>query len=202
VKHDKPFVTKASLWVENSIQRAKTGKVKLVNDYVQDTWADNADALKENTNMSWFQHEGLREAYVGEVELLKTLFKWLGFSSGNREKGIPSDKLKLSKNISQIITTGDVSELKNAIKGCMDNGNGIKYLLGVQDKDGKLYQTVYTHFPMTPSLKNYDKLSEAVSGEYNQFKADYQGSFELQLYKVKPGVTADAPKAAAVNNLF
>ncbi len=193
VQVTKPFITKASYWIENKIERSQAGNVQIINDYVQDARSASVEALKDNPNMTkWFQLDGVREAYTGEVQLLKTIFKWLGFSNGNKEKGIPADKLKLSKNISQIITSGDVSELKGLIKSCQENGNGIKFLLGVEEKAGKMYQTVYTSFPMTPATKNYDKLNEALNGEYNKFKGDYQNSFELKLYKVKPNMQADS----------
>lgn len=186
--NNETLITKGSLWLENIIQKSKTGKVKIVNDYARDTWADSVDALKANPNMSWYPTEGIREAYAGEAKLLETLYLWLGYTGGNKDKDIPADKIKLSKSISEIIKSGDVSELKGLIKSCLDNGNGLKYLAGVQEKDGKFYQTLCMDYPMRPSVRNYDKLNEYLSGEYNPFKADYQNSFDVKLYTGKPTI--------------
>lgn len=189
--NNETLITKASLWLENQVQKSKTGKVKIINDFGRDTWADSVDALKANENMSWYSHDGIREAYVGETKLLETLFIWLGYGYGNREKDIPADKIKLSMPVSKMITTGNISELQGVIKNCLDNGNGIKYLTGVQEKDGKFYQTLYTDFPMRPATKNYDKLNEALSGEYGGFKANYQNSFDVRLFTTKPTIVSE-----------
>lgn len=176
------FLTKHSLWLENTLVKSKAENIQVINDYNQSTYSTSIEALKANEKMQWFQHDGMREAYTGEVAFYDIIWKWMGLGKGNVEKDIKSDKLRLSKSISDIIKTGDVSEIKSLVKVCMENGNGLKLLVGVTEKDGKFYQTTYGKHIMTRNTKNYDKLNEELSSEYGAFKANYQNSLEFKLF--------------------
>lgn len=53
--------------------------VKIINAYLQDSYALNPDTLLANANMSWFSDTGIRVARVGEVDYYKfisTLLKY------------------------------------------------------------------------------------------------------------------------------
>jgi hypothetical protein len=193
-----PIVEKHSIWLEDKIRVTSTDGRQLVNDYNQSTFSKDIATLKANEKMSWFQHEGLREAYVGEAELLNFVFIWMGFGSGDSEKGIPADKLKFPKTISEIIKTENLSEIKDLVKKCKDMGNGIKLLMYVNEKG---YQALYGKFPMRKNTKNFTALNKELSGEYGAVKGTYQNSFDFKLFTGVPTVVPTKDTVAASNDL-
>lgn len=175
------ILTKRSFFLENKDETSSKGNVRIVNDVMQSTWSKDISTLQANENMTWFKTDTARLAKQGEIELLEFVHKWLGLSYGNSEKGVDADVCKL--NLAKLFK-GDFSELKSFIKPCLSGGNGIKYLCGVTNKDGKYYQTVYGKYPMLPSVRNYNKLTTELNSEYGEFKADYQNSFDFQPYVI------------------
>ena len=61
-------------------QTSSTGKVKVINDKGQDTWAESVDTVMNNPKMSWFSHDGIREAKIGEVDYYKFLSQIMRFN--------------------------------------------------------------------------------------------------------------------------
>ena len=175
------FLTKHSLWLENTkVKKSEAGNLQFINDYNQSTWSPSLETLMSNEKLEWFQKEGIREAFTGEVALYDIIWKWMGLGQKNEDG--KHTKLQLSKSISDIIKSGSVSEIKDLVKVCIDRGNGLKFLCGVTEKDGKFYQTTYGKYIMTRGTKNYDKLNEELSKQYGAFKANYQNSLEFKLF--------------------
>lgn len=201
------LLSKFSLFLENKDAVAKSGKIKIVNDTMQNTWADSIDALKANTNMSWFKTETARHAKQGEVELLEFFHKWLGLSYGNREKEIPADNCRL--NMADIFK-GNFKEMQKFVKPCLEGGNGVKLLSCVREveKDGKTnyYQDFYLKYIMLPSNRMpYAKLAETLAGEYGECKGNYQNSFEFKEFVpgfIQPDTAAKVATAATSNSPF
>lgn len=183
------LLTKKAYFLENRDEIASTGSMKIVNNYLQHSWSKDIDTLKSNEKMKWFKHDGIRVAKVGEVNLLEVVHLWAGLTKGYQGSEADECVLSLSK-----LFSGDFKELKSLVKPALEAGNGIKYLLGVTEKDGKYYQAFYDKYIMRPSQKTYTKLTESLNEQYGEFKADFQNSFEQKVYT--PGViTPDSQEA-------
>lgn len=78
-KEEKVSPTILSIDLGLDAQTSSTGKVKIINNKLQDTWAVNTEAVINNPKMSWFSQEGIREAKVGEVDYYKFLSQVMRF---------------------------------------------------------------------------------------------------------------------------
>jgi hypothetical protein len=179
VKNSGPLTRKLSYFIEDTDKVASTGKVKIVNDLLQNTWADSIEALLENDKMSWFsKNHNLRVAKTGEVEVLEYFQRLMGLSTGFKDK--QGDEVKFATSWSKIVA-GDTKELKKYVKDAYDMGNGLTVLLGVKTNDeGKQFDDVYTKHIQSSKNKTTKAFEKSLL-EYD-WKSDYQNSLTFQLY--------------------
>jgi len=175
-----PLLIKTSIFLENANKVAGTGKVRFINDYLQNSWANEVNDIYENANMSWFsQNHNTRAAKVGELELLTFFQKLLGLSLGI--KGKNPDEVKFNTSWSSIVG-GNLTELRGYIRDAIKAGNGLTFCLGVKSsEDGKTYQTVYMDYIQSAANKTTKFMQNALT-ERTPTNFDYQNSLEFKLY--------------------
>lgn len=189
----------------NKVRVSKDGlKKQYVNNTCGTSWADSPDNLDK-----WFttfeDREGnelgkktVREALVGEEELMTILKSWLGrLNFYNAAANVVVDTNKLFKE--------DYSELRNIIGGHYDTP--FVALFGVRTDEGdseKQYQTIYgkSFLPMSmmdgikkgmkfskePQRKSWTKFETEVEGQYG-FTDSYFELKELKEYDKTLDVT-------------
>jgi hypothetical protein len=169
--------TKLSCWLEDRVRVNKDGnKEEWINKFGGSTWGKSIDVAPE---YDWLSKEGLRKAYVGEVDLVNFVKSWANVD--------PKDQATFD-NVSAI-ANGNITEilsLFNAIKL-----NQVKVLLGV--KEGK-YQTVYTKYFDRAYRNTFTGWKKSLDSEYGEFKgADYQSDLTFKQYTGSAAVGSDNP---------
>lgn len=193
VKNSGVLTRKTSIFLENTDAKASTGKVKVMNDLLQNSWSDSIEALVENEKMHWFsKNHNMRLAKIGEVELLTFFQKLLNLKTGYKDD--LGDEVKFTTPFAKIVA-GDLKELRGYIKAANEAGNGLRFLLGVKiTDDGKKYDDIYMKYYQSAKNSKTTYMEKALVEQ--EFKSDYQGSLTFQLYT---GTTIPTPsKAEAV----
>lgn len=168
---------KQSFWLEDRIRvnKDKT-KEEWINKYGVSTWGKAIDVAPE---YDWLLKDGLRKAFVGEVDLTNFIKAWANVDP--KDQATFDDIKKL--------TSGDLTELMglyNTIKL-----NQVKVLLGV--KEGK-YQAVYPKYFERNYRTGFTAWKKALEGEYGEFKdGDYQKDLNLKPYVGTSTVEGDSP---------
>lgn len=167
---------KVTFWLENKVKANKdANKWEWINNIGQSTYSVDVP------DYPWYKKEGARKALVGEVTLIQFISAWMNIKA--------EDEVFLD-NISKIFE-GDYSELRALLAARPTNE--FKGLLGVNEKDGKYYQTVYTgrFGRATETAASNKHWISALEDQYSKFKADYQNSLEFKLYVAK--ITSETP---------
>jgi hypothetical protein len=188
---------KIQFYVENTHQKSSTGKFKVLNAFGKDTWLDKESIQSGQmpSNMGWYMSEGVKVAKRGEAEVISFLVNLLNLPGAAKAVNIDDAKASIdASEWDQIIRTGDVSILRNIIKGV---NNSVGVLLGVKTKDdGKMYQQVMNKmtlrgFVMKGSRKDkYSPLSKRLdqakaSGSYSTIDFG-PADLEFREYDVNP----------------
>lgn len=192
IQNSGPIIDKVSYFIDNTTAKASTGKVKVMNDLLQNSWSDSIETLVENEKMHWFsKNHNLRLAKNGEVEILTLFQKLLNLVVGYKET--VGDEVKFTTPWKDIVA-GNLKELRGYIQMALKEGNGLTFNRGVVNKDGKLYSATYTKYFQSSKNKKTTYMEKALIEQ--EFKADYQGSLKFQLYT---GTSIPTPsKAVAV----
>jgi len=192
IQNSGPIIDKVSYFIDNNITKASTGKVKVMNDLLQNSWSDSIETLVENEKMHWFsKNHNLRLAKNGEVEILTLFQKLLNLVLGYKDT--VGDEVKFTTPWKDIVA-GNLKELRGYIQMALKEGNGLTFNRGVVNKDGKLYNATYTKYFQSSKNKKTTYMEKALIEQ--EFKADYQGSLKFQLYT---GTSIPTPsKAEAV----
>jgi hypothetical protein len=178
MKNSGPIIDKIAYFIDNNDAKAKTGKFRAVNDLLQNSYTESLQALIDNPNMSWVSKgHNLRLAKNGEIEVLTLFQKLLNLSTGYKEK--QGDEVKFTTPWSKIVS-GDLKELRGYIKTAYEYGNGLTFLRGVNNKEGKLYNATYTKYFQSSKNKKTTYMEKALVDQ--DFTADYQNSLKFQLY--------------------
>lgn len=129
-----------SVFVENKPSMNKDAtKIEVVDGYGKSTYLDRqmvevgpipSEVIQKYT---WIDFSTLRQAYVGETDLLRFISALAGVKKGET----------ISFDTMPKIAQGNVKELKDIVKQTAAQGNMVKMLLGV--RDGK-YQDVFGRF--------------------------------------------------------
>lgn len=129
-----------SVFVENKVSTNKDAtKIEVVDGYGKSTYLDRQIVEKGPmpndviTKYTWIDFKSLRQAYVGETDLLRFISALVGVKKGET----------ISFDTMPQIAKGNVKELKEIVKQAKAKGNMVKMLLGV--RDGK-YQDVFGKF--------------------------------------------------------
>lgn len=192
IQNSGPIIDKVSYFIDNATAKASTGKVKVMNDLLQNSWSDSIETLVENEKMHWFsKNHNLRLAKNGEVEILTLFQKLLNLVLGYKDT--VGDEVKFTTPWKDIVA-GNLKELRGYIQMALKEGNGLTFNRGVVNKDGKLYSATYTKYFQSSKNKKTTYMEKALIEQ--EFKADYQGSLKFQLYT---GTSIPTPsKAVAV----
>lgn len=78
-KDEKVSPTILSIDLAQATQVSAGGNKRIINNKLQSTWGESVEAVKNNPNMSWFSHDGIREARIGEVDYYEFLATYLRF---------------------------------------------------------------------------------------------------------------------------
>jgi len=143
-------------------------KIQVINKYGESTWLSIEDAKNKTIpeNLSWFDGEDFRPAYVGEEELTGFLKAYLNIpqKSYRDKKGVihtlpnPSDAEARLENVENYFK-GDFKELQG-IPALMPN-NKVKVMFGIKTTDdNKQYQAVYTKKFLKNVITDYSKIDE------------------------------------------
>jgi hypothetical protein len=162
--------TKITFWLEARHDISRSGKQKYING--QGLTSYNEDPSVMNKNKMWYYGENQRKAMVGEdtvVDFFINLKNWETDLSKYtmRDGDIPSIFLPLEKLFKQ-----DYSD----INPLFEEGRGIRVYVGIRssESNGKTYydMDIYTKAFIKdyPGAKNFDKIINALKGEYSSFK--------------------------------
>lgn len=163
---------------------ANSGKTQVVDEYGNFAWATNEElstgAIPQYTNGPAGITKGYRRAYVGEKELTEFLMKYLNIPScfkWNQGKivGMADNLADCQARLENVAKyfTGDVSEVKNAIK--LQPKNKVKIAIGVKTTDdGKQYQATFNKMALNNATRNYDKLDAEIKSNSSN-PVDYTG---------------------------
>lgn len=164
------IVTKMTLWIDNTIFVGKnTGKTQFINKYGRTGWGMSASECGQ-----YFIADGARPAYKGEEKIHAFLAAFL--NTVYDTKNGKYDECQLDNP--EAMFKGDFSEIKSIVRAYKDNT--IRVMFGINEKG---YQEIYTgYFEKTCITPNYTAWNNALTGQYTQFKADFQNEFTFQAY--------------------
>lgn len=182
-KLDKYFVHSINLINKDRLNKAGD-KHQYVNSVCDSSWAENVESLpdfftsfiKDGSNLG---EKTVREAKVGEADLLQTIKSWLGrlnFKEPNTS--VILDLKKLFKE--------DLSELRDQIDGTY--ATEFTALLGVKTDESdpnKTYQQVYGKFlpkGFMDNIERQDFSSAYVSKVWNKFMEEVRGDYGFDAY--------------------
>lgn len=192
--------TSVTYYIVKKYQEAESGKVRVINQYGQNTWVD-PEHVENGTvpdNMAWFSTEGMRKAAVGEPELidvLKNIANITGLQKAT-EKGDLSAAECMFENVNKVID-GDVSEIKTIIE---EFGNTVGFMLGVKSTDdGKNYQYVYPRKTIRGFFDDFSPIVEEIEasqerGAMNNINFGYH---PYNLEEFSEDSTDEAPTAGS-----
>ena len=162
------FKSKISFFIGGAANYNKDKtKVKVINKYGETAWVPGD--LKVPENMSWYNTEGMRVAFIGEEELVNFIKTYMNIPvrSWKDTNGVthtidnPEEAEALLEKIPMYFK-GDISEIRDIIK--MRPTNEIKVLFGIKTTDNNMqYQVAYTQMFLKSSSKNYDRLEKDVN---------------------------------------
>lgn len=160
---------KSSIFLEDRLRPvSQAGNYQWINDVGQTIWMN-----EEHTNISDVQRKMFdltrnpRRAHVGEEMLYQMIQRWARVDQKSADS-----ELKLETSWTDLVN-GNVSELNNFITQL--GGYKVRVNLGVQDNK---YQVFFTGYFMKEGDTYIDKLKEQIS----KWKANYQNSFEFQVF--------------------
>lgn len=131
--------TKVSFFVNNSHKLSQTGKNRFINLYGQDAWLLPDGSIPEN--MAWFNTEGKRMAYDGEINLIELIKNLLNLPSLAKAENKSDAAAQFSDEDWRNMFNGNFSVLKGIIASAP---NKVGLLLGAKTtEDGKVYQDIY-----------------------------------------------------------
>lgn len=145
-------LTRLPIFIENRYTSSNDGsKHQVINAYGETSWAtkENISSKKMPENMSFYNTNGMRAAYVGEERLLLLLKKFLSIPNRqyfNKSTNTFVDikdvsKAEIDLNMDKLFK-GDVKEISDAIKAFKDNM--IKVPVGIKSTDdNKQYLAFY-----------------------------------------------------------
>ncbi len=153
---------KVSFWLQNDDgkyrldfflrkehKQSKTGKYQWINNTGQNTWSEDAPTYE------WWNSEGQRKAYEGEVDLIEFTKAWANVASG---ASVYFDTI-------DDIVNGNVTEIKTLASALQNNQ--LRVLIGVKDDK---YQGIYTGYFGRVKPQRDDLFIKALNDEYTQFK--------------------------------
>lgn len=173
-------ISKDVFWIDSEIYVGKnSGKTQFINKYGKTGWGMSANECGE-----YFLTDGAREAYKGEEELHKFLFSYLNAKFDTKNKQYDECVIDAPKEF----FSGNFSELKTIVNSFKENT--VRLLWGV---DANGYQTIYNKFSEKTCVSpNYKQWNTVLTGEYTQFKADFQENLAFQAYI--PSTSVSTPK--------
>lgn len=175
-KLDNGTVDKFSIFLEDKKAFSRANKMQVIDKFGNNTWAESFDTLPINstTGTSFVKQEGIRQAYIGEVDLIEFIKAWLCIG---REDAVEFDNFKA-------MFDGNVSELADLIKS-YGTTKKVQLLLG--EKNG--YQAVFTKKFGRAGSKVIKGFETALSGS----TFSYQNSFELKEFDPIKNTPSPAP---------
>lgn len=152
--------TKVSFWISDESWISKSGKTQVSNDQGKSCWLETKGKGFDNI-YGWFDTSGIRANKKGEEGLTNFIRNWT--NAGSTDSCRIDDMDALFK--------GDFSQLQNVVESAIENE--VTLLLGVTEKEGKNYQTVYTkHIARSWHSDSTEKFIKSLKDDYGQFKAE------------------------------
>ena len=181
------FIDKVSFFIVDAPSIARTGKVQVLNRYGESTYATPAfvDQGTVDSQMSWFNTEGLKKAYIGEVELIGFIKAWLGIpirswrADGKvHEIENKDDAVAMLENVAKYFK-GDISELQSLVKSMPEQM--VKILIGVKTtEEGRMYQNTFNRMFLKYRNNNFTRLASEVAD------AQANGAYPTTTFEVVP----------------
>ena len=136
-------------FISNEDAVNKSGTVKIINNFGQNTSAASVDAIKADPRYTWFRHDGIRIAKEGEIELIEFIVNWLNVKNYTSKKesmeGVLPDEVTID-NWEKLVD-GNVKELEKYRKDKPNNKVGI--LVHINGKYMNLYNRRFSRFNNT-----------------------------------------------------
>ena len=171
------ITTKLEILMDSNHRISQTGKYQWINNIGQETWSEEAPTYE------WWKPEGQHKGYIGEETLIRFVKAWANVAQGDQVYFDTMDK----------IAAGDVSEVRQLVNQLKDNE--VRLLLGVKNDK---YQQVYTKYFGRVKPQRDDYFIKELSGEYGEFKADYDVTLNWGPYvPVIDPIKADEPETVA-----
>ena len=181
------LIDKVSFFLVDAPTMARTGKVQVLNRYGESTYATPAfvEQGTVDSQMSWFNTEGLKKAYSGEVELISFIKSWLGIpirswraDGQTHEIENKDDAVATLENVAKYFK-GDITELKSLVKAMPEQM--VKILMGVKTTDeGRMYQNTFNRMFLKYRNTNYSRLASEVAD------AQANGAYPTTVFEVCP----------------
>lgn len=191
--------TRLSFFIVNGerVSEAK-GKKEFINVYGQSAWLPLDGSVP--ANMSWFDTEGMRPAFVGEVQFIQALRNLLNLPSKDNAENPDDAKSQFSVQDWQAMFNGTFTTVQTIVAG---TENKIGVLLGAKTtNDGKLYQDTFNRSTLRQYAKASGKFSylrEQVENAQNNgayANTDF-GDPSYKLAEFLEGAVPSAPAQAA-----
>ena len=157
------YVTKISFFLEDADRVAQSGKFQYINSECKASYADNIETLPE-----WINRVGIRQAKIGEAELMEFLKNFAGV------KDLEFDNFSALFN-------NNMTEIRGLIS--MKKSNSVQILF--TEKDG--FQSTYNKYSMRGGntrmdfwIKHLDKVTN---------KPNHQNSLKPKVWENQPPET-------------
>jgi hypothetical protein len=158
------FKTKIAFFLSTALATTQNGGVVLIDNKGNWTRSDSLETVKENPKMDWMDKESLRQAHVGEPQLIDFLKAWLNVDYRDKDAVVYlEDPAKMAKK-------ADVSEIKEIHKEF--SKNEVRMLAFVRLKDDKRYQDFYRHVFTPPYIKDTRLFENALNNQYTALKPE------------------------------
>lgn len=157
--------TRLTFFVVNKERITNAGdKKEFINVYGQSAWLPLDGTVP--ANMSWFDTEGMRPAYNGEVNVIQTLRNLLNLPSKANADNPAEAKSQFSQADWQAMFGGNFSVLQGV---AAQTENKLGVLLGAKTTgEGKVYQDTFNR----STLRQYSK----ASGRFNYLRDEVENS--------------------------
>lgn len=145
--------TKVSYFVTRNHKLSQTGKNRFINLYGQDAWLAPDGSIPDN--MQWFNSDGKRMAYDGEINVIEAIKNLLNLPSLAKATNKSDAAAQFSNDDWNAMFSGNFASIKAIVAAAP---NKIGYLLGAKTTDeGKVYQDVYNRGSLRQWAKNSQK---------------------------------------------
>lgn len=165
------------------------------NDFGQSVYAPSMQYIKDT--YAWFNQEGLREAYQGEVELMQFIRSWLAVPMKGKCKFINREAI-FNGNLTELMET--FAKNKVTPKGDLRQVKVALMVTSTETDSGvKRYHRVYARYFEPSWMTKLDSWQKELFNEDGspRFSADMQNSLEYKKYVAPTETTAEAPKSTA-----